>query len=103
MTMGRPPSLDGALVARVLAEERFSFSRAARRLGISTTDLRAYVFAPQRKVLAQVHDEVDLAIMPARGRLIRAIYSNNHRRREWAAEWMLSNWGYRADDPFPPK
>jgi hypothetical protein len=81
---------------RAIAEAQGDLRRAADLLSIPRREF--YVLVRRRPGLAiSAQDELDLAVMEAKSRLTEAIFSNNVRRREWAAEWMLTNWGWRPN------
>jgi hypothetical protein len=83
-------------IVRAIAEARGDLRRAADLLSIPRRELYALVRRrPELAISAQ--DAIDFAVMEAKSRLIKAIFSNNVRRREWAAEWMLTNWGWRPN------
>ena len=90
--------LDLALVERVLAKHHAFFPAAARELGVLPTDLRRLTWA-RPHLLDEAHEEMELFVARAMGELIKALYSPNDRRREWAAERILSSWIAR-DHPF---
>jgi len=89
--------LDLAHVSRTLTKHYGYFPSAARELGVSAPDLRRLTWS-KPKLLDDAHEEMDLAVIRAKGELIRAVFSDNPRRRMWGADRMLSSWMAR-DSP----
>jgi hypothetical protein len=89
--------LDLAHVSRTLTKHYGYFPSAARELGVSPADLRRLTWS-KPKLLDEAHEEMDLAVIRGRGELIRALFSDNPRRRMWGADRMLSSWMAR-DSP----
>jgi hypothetical protein len=83
--------LDLAHVSRTLTKHYGYFPSAARELGVSPADLRRLTWA-KPKLLDEAHEEMDLTVLRGRGELIRALFSDNPRRRMWGADRMLSSW-----------
>jgi hypothetical protein len=93
-------NLDMARVARVLAKHRAYFPTAARELGVSPADLKRLTWAKPH-LLDAAHEEMELVVIRAQGELIRALWSDDPRRRMWASEKILSSWIAR-DHPLSP-
>jgi hypothetical protein len=89
--------LDLAHVSRTLVKHYGYFPSTARELGVSPADLRRLTWA-KPKLLDEAHEEMELAVIRGRGELIRALFSDNPRRRMWGADRMLSSWMAR-DSP----
>ena len=89
--------LDLAHVSRTLTKHYGYFPSAARELGVSPADLRRLTWS-KPKLLDDAHEEMDLAVIRAKGELINALFSDNPRRRMWGADRMLSSWMAR-DSP----
>jgi hypothetical protein len=94
--------LDLARVSRVLAKHYGDVYAAARDLGVSGPDLKQLTWA-RPDVLEEAHDEMDVVVARAYGELIRALFDpdSGDRRREWAAEKILSSWVAR-NSPYAP-
>jgi hypothetical protein len=93
-------NLDMAHVSRVLAKHRAYIPMAARELGVSPVDLRRLTWA-RPHLLDEAHEEMELVVIRAWGELIRAVSSDDPRRRMWASDRILSSWAAR-DSPFAP-
>jgi hypothetical protein len=102
--MGKVPDscrdLDLAHVSRTLAKHYGDICAAARELKVSGPDLKRLTWA-RPHLLDEAHDEMDVVVAVAWGELIRALDSDNPRRREWAAEKVLSSWVAR-NSPYAP-
>jgi hypothetical protein len=89
--------LDLAHVSRTLAKHYGYFPSAARELGVSAAGLRRLTWA-KPKLLDEAHEKMELTVLRGRGELIRALFSDNVRRRMWGADRILSSWMAR-DSP----
>jgi hypothetical protein len=83
--------LDMARVSRVLTRHRGYFPMAARELGVSPADLKRLTWAKPH-LLDAAHEEMELVVIRAQGELIRALWSDDPRRRMWASDRILSSW-----------
>jgi hypothetical protein len=92
--------LDLGHVSRVLAKRYGDIYAAARDLGVSGPDLKQLTWA-RPDVLEAAHEEMELVVETAKGELIRALFGDDVRRREWAAEKILSSWMAR-NSPYAP-
>ena len=92
--------LDLSLVERVLAKHLGDIPRAAKELGVSGPDLNRLTWA-KPKLLEEAELERMGIMARAWSELIRALHSDEPRRREWAAEKILSSYAAR-DHPFAP-
>jgi hypothetical protein len=82
--------LDLALVERTLTKHYGDITAAARELGVSGPDLRRLTWAKPElleEALLQCQVFADLAF----GVMIKALDSENPRKREWAAGKILSS------------
>ena len=100
----KPPAacadLDLALVARTLSKHLADIPAAARELGVSTPDLRRLTWA-RPDLLEAAEIECMGIVSRAMSVLFEALDSDEPRRREWAAEKILSSYLAR-DHPFAP-
>ena len=100
----RPPAacadLDPLEVSRTLSKHLGDISAAARELAISTPDLRRLTWA-RPDLLEAAEIECMGIVSRAMSVLFEALDSPNDRRREWAAEKILSSYLAR-DHPFAP-
>jgi hypothetical protein len=92
--------LDLALVERTLAKHFGDIVRAAEELGVSGSDLRRLTWA-KPKLLEAAHEEMAVVVAIADGLVIRALDSPDPRRRERAADRIMSSWIAR-DHPLAP-
>ena len=100
----KPPSacadLDLTLVERTLSKHFGDIPASARELDVSIPDLRRLTWA--RPDLLEAAELECMGIVDrAMGELIRALDSPNDRRREWAAEKIMSSYIAR-NHPFAP-
>jgi hypothetical protein len=93
-------TLDMARVARVLAKHRANFPTAARELGVLPADLKRLTWA-RPHLLDEAHEEMECIVARAEGELIKAIFSDDPRRKMWARDKILSSWIAR-DSPLAP-
>ena len=100
----KPPAacadLDPAQVSRVLSKHLGDIPAAARELAISTPDLRRLTWA-RPDLLEAAEIECMGIVSRAMSVLFEALDSDEPRRREWAAEKILSSYLAR-DHPFAP-
>jgi hypothetical protein len=100
----KPPAncadLDLALVERVLAKHFGDIPAAARELNIPIPDLRRLTWA-RPNLLEEAELECMGIVARAVGELIRALDSDDPRRRMWAAERIMSSYMAR-NHPFAP-
>ena len=89
-----------AKVERTLEKHFGDICKAARELGVPGPDLRRLTWA-QPSLYTNALEEHELVVQRAVGELIRALDSPNDRRREWAAEKILSSYLAR-DHLFAP-
>ena len=89
-----------AKVERTLEKHFGDITAAARELGVPGPDLRRLTWA-QPSLYKNALEEHELVVQRAVGELIQALDSPNDRRREWAAEKILSSYLAR-NDPFAP-
>jgi hypothetical protein len=94
--------LDMAHVAQVLTKHRAYFPAAARELGVSPEDLKRLTWA-RTHLLDQAHEEMELIVSRAWGELIRALYSDDPRRRMWASDKILSSWMAQGSPMAPAR
>ena len=92
--------LDLALVGRALAKHRAYFPAAAREFGVLPADLKRLTWAKPH-LLDEAHDEMGVVVALAWGELIKALDSDDWRRRAWAADKIMSSWLAR-DHPLAP-
>jgi hypothetical protein len=98
-----PPSCEDLCLAKVerMLEKHFGhIPAAARELGVSAPDLRRLTRA-QPSLLENALEEHELVVQRAMGEVIRALYSDEPRRRMWAADKIMSSWIAR-DHPLAP-
>jgi hypothetical protein len=92
--------LDLKEVERVLTRHRANISEAAKELGVSRTDLRRLTWH-NPKLLEEGLIWCEVYVGRCNGLLIQALNSKSRRRREWAADRILSSsLGY--GNPFAP-
>jgi hypothetical protein len=100
----KPPAacadLDLAQVSRVLAKHYGDIPAAARELNIPIPDLRRLTWA-KPNLLEEAEIECMGVVARAVSVLIEALHSPSDRRREWAAERILSSYMARGH-PFSP-
>ena len=89
-----------AKVERVLEKHFGHIPAAARELGVSGPDLRRLTWA-QPDLYKNALEELELVVQRAMGEVIRALDSDDWRRRAWAADKIMSSWLAR-DHPFAP-
>ena len=89
-----------AKVERMLEKHIGHIPAAARELGVPGPDLRRLTWA-QPSLYKNALEEHELVVQRAMGEVIRALDSPNDRRREWAAEKIMSSYMAR-NDPFAP-
>ena len=92
--------LDPVRVSRVLANTYGDIPAAARELNITAPDLRRLTWA-EPHLLDEAHEEMEVVVARAWAELIRALDSDDPRRREWAAERIMSSYIAR-DHPLAP-
>jgi hypothetical protein len=92
--------LDLAHVSSTLAKQYGDICSAARELGVSPQDLKRLTWAKPH-LLDVAHEEMELVVALAWGELIRALWSDEPRRRMWASDRILSSWMAR-NHPFAP-
>jgi hypothetical protein len=92
--------LDMDRVARVLAKHHSYFPAAARELGVSPADLRRLTWA-RPHLLDEAHEEMEVVVARAQGEVIKALDSNDWRRKMWACDKILGSWLAR-DHPLAP-
>ena len=89
-----------AKVERTLEKHFSDIYAAARELGVPGPDLRRLTWA-QPSLLENALEEHELVVQRAMGEVIRALHSDDPRRRMWGAEKVLSSYAAR-DHPFAP-
>jgi hypothetical protein len=82
--------LDLKEVERVLTRHRANISEAAKELGVSRTDLRRLTWH-KPKLLEEALLWCGVYVDRCNGLLIQALYGKSRRRREWAADKILSS------------
>jgi|ERR1700677_3405264 hypothetical protein len=87
--------LDMDRVARVLAKHHAYFPSAARDLGILPADLKRLTWA-RPHLLDEAHEEMEVVVARAWGELIKALYSDDWRRKMWASDRIMSSWIARS-------
>jgi hypothetical protein len=92
--------LDLDLVSRTLEKHYGALCPAARELEVSLIDLRRLVRSKPR-LLDLGHELMQTVIEAAAGELIRAMFSDDPRRREWASDRLMSSWAAR-NHPLAP-
>jgi hypothetical protein len=92
--------LDLGHVSRVLAKHLGDITRAAKELGVTSPELRRLTWA-KPKLLEAAHEEMFEIAARAHGEVIEAMFSDSDRRREWAADIILSSYMGR-NDPMAP-
>ena len=92
--------LDLGHVSRALAKHYGDITRAAKELGIAAPDLRRLTWA-KPKLLEAAHEQMFEIAARAHGEVIGAMLSDSDRRREWAADIILSSYMGR-NDPMAP-
>ena len=93
-------NLDMDRVARVLAKHRGYFPTAARELGISPVDLKRLTWA-KAHLLDEAHEEMEVVVALAWSEQIKAVYSDDPRRRERAADKILSSYAATRSQASP--
>ena len=100
----KPPAacadLDPAQVSRVLSKHLGDIPAAARELGVSIPDLRRLTWA-RPDLLEAAELECMGIVHRAMSVLFEALDSDDPRRREWAAEKIMSSY-LASDHPFAP-
>jgi hypothetical protein len=89
-----------AKVERTLEKYFGDITAAARELGVPGPDLRRLTWA-QPSLLENALEEQELVVQRAMGEVIRALYSDDPRRRMWAADKIMSSYLAR-NHPFAP-
>jgi hypothetical protein len=89
-----------AKVERTLKKHFGDIYAAARELGVPGPDLRRLTWA-QPSLYKNALEEMELVVQRAMGEVIRALDSDDWRRRAWASEKILSSYMAR-NDPFAP-
>jgi hypothetical protein len=89
-----------AKVERTLEKHFGNIYAAARELGVPGPDLKRLTWA-QPDLYKNALEDLELVVQRAVGELIRALYSDDPRRREWASEKILSSYMARGH-PFSP-
>ena len=89
-----------AKVERTLEKHFSDIYAAARGLRVPGPDLRRLTWA-QPSLLENALEE-HLVVQRAIGEVIRALYSDDPRRRMWAADKIMSSWLAR-DHPLAPR
>jgi hypothetical protein len=89
---------DLKIISKVLTEHHAHIPAAARALGVSRRDLNQLV-AAKPKLLREAHEEMELAVMLAKGKLFRALTNGNQRQKERAYDRVMSSWEAR-DSPL---
>ena len=92
--------LDLALVERVLAKHYGDISAAARELKVSGPDLNRLTWSKPH-LLDDAHEEMEVVVARAWGELIKALDSDDWRRKMWASDKIMSSWLAR-DHPLAP-
>jgi hypothetical protein len=92
--------LDLALVERTLTKHQGNVSAAAKELCVPVSDLRRLTWA-KPALLEAALDEMAVVVARAEGVLIEMLDSDDPRRRERAADKILSSWAAR-DHPLSP-
>jgi hypothetical protein len=92
--------LDLGHVSRVLAKHLGDITRAAKELGVTGPELRRLTWA-KPKLLEAAHEQMFEIAARAHGEVIGAMLSDSDRRREWAADIILSSYAGR-NSPFAP-
>jgi hypothetical protein len=92
--------LDFQEVQRTLAKHTGDIYKAAKEIGVSGPDLRRLTWA-RPDLLQDAVAEAELTVAMAEGVLIEMLYSDDPRRRERAADKILSSWIAR-DHPLSP-
>jgi hypothetical protein len=72
-----------------LAKHNGDITRAAKELGVTCPELRRLTWA-KPKLLEAAHEDMFEIAARAHGEVIEAMFSDSDRRREWAAEVILS-------------
>jgi hypothetical protein len=67
---------------------------------VAGPDLKRLTWA-RSLLLDEAHQEMELVVVRANSELIRALYSDDPRRRMWGADKILSSWIAR-DQPLSP-
>jgi hypothetical protein len=93
-------NLDMNHVARVLAKHHAYFPAAARELGVSPVDLKRLTWA-RPHLLDEAHEEMEVVVARAQGEVIKALDSDDWRRKMWACDKILGSWLAR-DHPLAP-
>jgi hypothetical protein len=89
-----------AKVERTLKKHFGDIYAAARELGVPGPDLRRLTWA-QPSLYKNALEEMELVVQRAMGEVIRALDSDDWRRRAWAADKIMSSWLAR-DHPLAP-
>jgi hypothetical protein len=92
--------LDFELVSRTLAKHFGDVVQSAKELGVSRADLRRLTWHDP-KLLDLAHEEMELVVLRARGELIKALDSEDPKRRMWAADGILAS-HLAKDHPLGP-
>jgi hypothetical protein len=92
--------LDLDHVSSVLEKHYGALVPAARELEVSLIDLRRLIWSKPR-LLDEAHELMQAVIEAAAGELIKAMFSNDPRRREWASDRLMSSWAAR-NHPLAP-